>query len=490
MGVFPMAPCISVIIPVYNSADFLSETIESIRNQTLTDWELICVDNGSTDTSLDILKDYAGKDGRIRFLSLPPVGAGAARNAGLDVARGTYACFCDSDDLYTPNALEHLYHQAEEYRADLVISRLATFNEEGRQCIFGHLNMERIAERVNPRSFCPLKELPDMLFEIDRPGGPAKLYRREYLHTHQIRFTTHRRAEDLPFSFFAAALAGTISFSDEICYLYRQRGNSLSHNLTQEPCVFLEVLDETYQRLMDMHLPDQAMLSYLRSAVSECLYHPNLMLREDARTCWEKIRTIYEPKWNILPRLASDTHIREKYSLYRAIVAPEQRFYIDLHHGWGMTAETVRSIRDNASFSAEIILLTKGMPVEDDKLVTAFLQQHPEIRAEESPDLTTKLPCYRLTSHQALACEATPQQWSAQKDAIFKGKKVGIVRLFRFCGIERLHDCWRLMLGHKCAMRYVTTPHERALYLSRYCIFKHSGRSKQQSIPNGSAPIN
>ena len=102
-------PKISVVMPVYNVA----ESLDSVLSQSLTDLEIICVDDGSTDASLDIVRSYAKREGRITILAQQNAGSGRARNAGIAVARGEFIAFLDSDDLYpTPETLAHLYQAA------------------------------------------------------------------------------------------------------------------------------------------------------------------------------------------------------------------------------------------------------------------------------------------------------------------------------------------------------------------------------------------
>ena len=113
-------PKLSIIIPVYNAAAYLPQTLESILNQSLKDIELICVDDGSTDNSLQILKEYAAKDSRIQVLQQQNLHAGVARNAGLDAATGEYVHFLDADDYVLDYAYEALYNKVVKYDLDLV----------------------------------------------------------------------------------------------------------------------------------------------------------------------------------------------------------------------------------------------------------------------------------------------------------------------------------------------------------------------------------
>jgi len=101
------APCVTVITPAYNAARFLADTIESVRRQTFHDWELVIIDDGSTDETVAIVERYAAADDRIRLLKQPNAGPSAARNHGMRAARGRYFAFLDSDDQWMPEFLEH-----------------------------------------------------------------------------------------------------------------------------------------------------------------------------------------------------------------------------------------------------------------------------------------------------------------------------------------------------------------------------------------------
>lgn len=127
-----MTPKISVIIPVYNSAKYLSECLESIQNQTFSDFEIVAIDDGSTDgISAKRLDDFAEKEARMRVLHTENRGVSAARNAGLSMAQGDYVLFVDSDDFLSNEALETAYRAAIDADADVVITDHDSFKENG-----------------------------------------------------------------------------------------------------------------------------------------------------------------------------------------------------------------------------------------------------------------------------------------------------------------------------------------------------------------------
>ena len=123
-------PKISVIIPVYNTAPYLRQCLDSVVNQSLNDIEIICVDDGSTDNSLSILKEYAQKDNRFTIIAQKNLYAGVARNAGLSVAKGEYIHFLDSDDWIDRDTYSKLYSLIKERNVEVLKFRSYTYDDE------------------------------------------------------------------------------------------------------------------------------------------------------------------------------------------------------------------------------------------------------------------------------------------------------------------------------------------------------------------------
>ena len=121
---------VSVILPVYNVERFLSQCLDSLIQQTLRNIEIICVDDGSTDRSVEILENYAKRDKRIRIVHQPNAGAGAARNSGMKIARGKYLSFLDSDDFYELEMLEKAYLKCEKDDANICVYRSNQYNQQ------------------------------------------------------------------------------------------------------------------------------------------------------------------------------------------------------------------------------------------------------------------------------------------------------------------------------------------------------------------------
>lgn len=222
-------PKISVIMPVYNVAEYVGECLNSIIAQTLYDIEIICVNDGSTDNSLEILNTFADKDKRIIVINKKNEGSGIARNTGLKLAAGEYVYFVDSDDWLDNNrVLEQIYLKSSQENLDMLIFG-------GLSCYTG-----KSGKVYKSKGGYSLKTIPkkyfdcmfsynDIRHDIFKFPSTAwtKLYKREFLEKNQILFQHIGVGQDqLPF-FHAMITAERIAVLDKCLYCYRKnRPNS------------------------------------------------------------------------------------------------------------------------------------------------------------------------------------------------------------------------------------------------------------------------
>ena len=135
---------VSIITPLYNSERFVGQTIESVIAQTYPHWEMIIVNDGSTDKGADIVRSYAEKDKRIRLLEQPNSGCASARNHGLREAKGRYYCFLDSDDHWDPEFLEEQLRFMAQKRAAIVTCSVRRVDENGKAILCPQIVPERM----------------------------------------------------------------------------------------------------------------------------------------------------------------------------------------------------------------------------------------------------------------------------------------------------------------------------------------------------------
>ncbi len=213
-------PKISVIIPVYNVEKYLSECLDSIINQTLKDTEIICVNDGSTDNSLSILKEYASKDDRIKIIDKENEGQGYARKVGLDIATGKYILFCDSDDYYAElTAFEELYNYIEKVKVDVVI-----FNFIQKNDINKSINYITDYNKYPQKDVFSYLDIDNIL--IFNTVAWLKIYSKQFFDRYvEWYFPKKIKFEDAPFH-YQVLLRAKCSFYNKYLYVYRVRINS------------------------------------------------------------------------------------------------------------------------------------------------------------------------------------------------------------------------------------------------------------------------
>lgn len=142
---------VSIIIPIYNAEVYIQKCIESVENQTMKELEIICIDDGSIDTTLQVLYGLQKKDGRIRILKQSHAGSGAARNYGISKAKGSYISFLDVDDFYyDKNALQYMVNACEKNHVNICGSFLKVIDENGIQdySLFPDIDIKEIQGKL------------------------------------------------------------------------------------------------------------------------------------------------------------------------------------------------------------------------------------------------------------------------------------------------------------------------------------------------------
>lgn len=213
---------ISVIVPVHNVEKYLAYCLDSILAQTFTDFEVICVNDGSTDSSQYILEKYALWDKRIKIINQENQGVAAARNAGLKHAYGKYIAFVDSDDWVSQVMLERLYNNAQKHNSDFVYCNVLYFNNNSTSFKAQEPTMENFEKEFEGKIFNEEMLSPDFFSAIPCNGCACnKLYDKEFLIKNEICFTEGLIFEGVPFFAQAYLKAKTISFEKDFMYFYR-----------------------------------------------------------------------------------------------------------------------------------------------------------------------------------------------------------------------------------------------------------------------------
>ncbi len=212
---------VSVIIPVYNVEKYLSRCLDSLLAQTFTDFEVICVNDGSTDGSGQVLQTYAEKDARIKIITQENRGVSAARNVGLRAVDAPYVCFVDADDYAHPEMLSCLIEVMEKVKADIANCLIVKTSAE-EVVAFQPLRADKIKTRVFAD---PLEAF--MKNRRIQTGSYARLYKKEILSG--IRFEPNTRYEDIPFAVQVMNKAKSLVLVYAPLYVYYQHSESFIH---------------------------------------------------------------------------------------------------------------------------------------------------------------------------------------------------------------------------------------------------------------------
>ena len=264
-------PKVSVVIPVYNVENYLRECLDSIINQTLKEIEIICVDDGSTDASLKILKEYAAKDNRITVITQKNLHAGVARNAGLAVAGGEYLCFLDSDDFFEPILLEETYNLAEKEQSQIVFYQYTNYNNETKE----KEQVAGINRKLSNDTVCTFatEELKDSLFTICNPMPWNKIIRRDFVVKEGLRYQNIIASNDVCFSLNILACSNKITFYYKSLLYYRHnRKDSLKNNRDKNPLNFFDAYKGIYGTLTGKGLYEKYKRTFLTSLASSSLW--------------------------------------------------------------------------------------------------------------------------------------------------------------------------------------------------------------------------
>jgi len=273
-------PKVSVIIPVYNVERYLDRCVQSIRNQTLRDIEIILVDDESPDNCPELCDEYTCIDSRIKVIHKKNAGLGMACNSGIEVATGDYIAFCDSDDWVDLDCYETLYNTATEYNADAVYSGIKRIDENGvitpmsQACTFSVFNGSELTDFA----FDMIASSPDSPIERERQmSAKIVLYSREVILHSNIRFHSERNyiSEDLLFNLDFIRMSNVIAELPKTFYYYYTNTSSLSNTLRTdrfEKYKFLRayLLDRyDYQELNNEFTQrvDKMFIGYVRNAM-------------------------------------------------------------------------------------------------------------------------------------------------------------------------------------------------------------------------------
>lgn len=252
-------PKITIIVPVYNVENYLPKCLDSLINQTIKDLEIICINDGSTDKSLNILKEYAQNDNRIIVIDKENEGQGICRNYGIKIAKGEYTAFVDPDDWVNPSMYENMYNQARSLNSEIVISNYVRYIEETERYTFTPFFKQAVsAVKEKVIEITPFKNIDKSIINKTLLISPCycwnRIYNTNFLKLNDIKFDKTRRWQDCLFILKSHILAKNISYIPKNFYFYRIRKDISSKNFDGRYEDMFEVIKNFDSLLKDFNL--------------------------------------------------------------------------------------------------------------------------------------------------------------------------------------------------------------------------------------------
>lgn len=317
---------VSVIIPVYNGETYLAQCLDSIIGQTLKEIEIICVNDGSKDRTQQILEKYAEKDSRIQIISQENGGAGAARNAGLRIARGEYLSILDGDDFFESDMLEKAYKKAKESRAELLVFGSDQYYETTDEYKSVAWTIRRHA--LPPYRPMNYRQFTDNVFKVFVGWTWDKLFLRSFVEEQRLYFQEQRTSNDLLFTFLAIVTAKNIEVLDEVLiHQRRDNQNSLSNTREKSWTCFYEALLELREELKKRGLYHELEQDYINYALHFSLWNLETLNGPKKKELYQILKKTWFHELGIDGKKAFYFYQKGEYRKYQNIRKKSWRVY-------------------------------------------------------------------------------------------------------------------------------------------------------------------
>lgn len=305
---------ISVIVPVYNVEKYIDKCLNSLKNQTLKDIEFIIVNDGSTDNSQKIIDKYVKIDNRFKSIKQKNGGQGSARNIGIEIARGEYIAFVDSDDYISEKMFEQMYLSAKTNNSDVVICGDYCVNVNGKVLRKELLNLNGKVLNKN--------QMVDVLF--DKMAVWNKIYKKTFFNILNVKFREKKWYEDFDFSMKILLSTDKIYVLNECLYYYLQReGSTMNNNNIKKNLEIFEAFDEILSFMKKKSLYDDNICEIEFIALLHIYLATNVRIicsEVDKKDKIKYINEINQYFYNLFPKYKKNKYIKSKLSIKKKIV--------------------------------------------------------------------------------------------------------------------------------------------------------------------------
>ena len=290
---------VSVIMPIYNAGEYLSRAIGDVLSQTLTELEIICVDDGSTDNSLDIIKSFRQKDQRVSIVTESNAGASVARNKGLEHASGEYIIFLDADDFFEKDLLQKLYDTAKRDDLDIAVTKFDIYNDA--QDKFSLPTEEPHGSIYTPGGVTSKNEFPEYILSSTTGYVWNKLFKADFIRDKELMFDPELYVfEDVYFVCGAMSLAERVGRIDDILvhhrvYSEQSRARLFRKYYSQVPVLYKKIREFLMHH--GMYVPLKK--GFLNLSAGRCYKIYNLLWADGKEKLWNLLHDQYvaELEW-------------------------------------------------------------------------------------------------------------------------------------------------------------------------------------------------
>lgn len=320
-------PKVSVIIAVYNVEMYLRQCMNSVINQTLHDIEIICIDDGSTDNSLPILKEYQTKDIRVKVYTQQNKGAGAARNLGLKHATGEYLSFLDSDDFFELDMLEKAYDKINTAQAQIVVFRSDQYREDLKEFI--QVNWTVRMDELPPYRPINCRNMNGNVFKVFVGWAWDKLFEKKYIDEHKFLFQEQRTSNDMLFVFSAIAFAERIEVMDDIlAHQRRNNPSSLSNTREQSWDCFYRALIALRETLVNHGNFWEYEQDYINYALHFSLWNLDTITGDKKEVLYSKLKREWFHELGVTGKKVEYFYNKIEYRKYKTIMNHSMKTYL------------------------------------------------------------------------------------------------------------------------------------------------------------------
>ena len=325
------SPKFSIILPVYNVENYLVECLDSLINQTLSDLEFICINDGSTDNSLEILNLYAAQDKRFIVVTQENQGQGVAKNNVLKMAKGEYIVFVDPDDWIELDAMEVLYNTFKSTQTDVIQFNYTRYIENT-----GNLKKINVAQHILEKFGLDLNANPNFNWKKVKKGClhdvdmhvVAKAYSRNLIEKSGAVFSPTRHGEDHLFAHIIILNAENIYYLDRYLYTYRIRQGSSVHKLSNDNFCIFQNFEHSKEYLESMNLYEELKDPFKLYLIQAMAWHYNGIPHESIKKYETLCRTYLTPtefkKMHIL--------VKGKYSFWELLFSVKNQHLLGIRY--------------------------------------------------------------------------------------------------------------------------------------------------------------